>query len=87
MVHATDYQPIVSQLYRLELDNILWCYVLYHERTDILWECHNGVAGGHIGGNDTAGKILQLGLQWPTVLLGICLGLQCMPESGKPISS
>jgi hypothetical protein len=49
MVHAMDYQLIVGQLYKLGLDNILQCCVLDHERPDILWECHSGVAGGHIG--------------------------------------
>jgi hypothetical protein len=67
MVHATDYQLIVGQLYKLGLDNILRCCVLDHERPDILWECHSGVVGGHIGGKETTRKILQEGLWWPTV--------------------
>lgn len=38
-----------------------------HDRPDILWECHSGVAGGHVGGKATAIKVLQAGLWWPTV--------------------
>jgi hypothetical protein len=41
--------------------------VLDHEILDILWECHSGVAGGHVGGKDTTRKILQAGLWWPTM--------------------
>ena len=64
VVHATDYQLIVRQLYKLGLDNILRRCVLNHERQDILWECHNGFAGGHVGGKATAQKVLQVGLWW-----------------------
>ena len=38
-----------------------------HEREDILWECHCGVAGGHVGAKPTTRKILKAGLWWPTV--------------------
>lgn len=38
-----------------------------HEREDILWECHYGVAGGHISAKPTTENILQAGLWWPTV--------------------
>jgi hypothetical protein len=40
---------------------------LDHERPDILWECHSGVVGGHVGGKETTRKILQEGLWWPTM--------------------
>ena len=53
VVRATDYQLIAGQLYKLGLDGILRRCVLDHERQDILWECHNGVAGGHVGGKAT----------------------------------
>jgi hypothetical protein len=46
---AKDYQLIVGQLYKLGLDSILRHCVLDHERPDILWECHSGVVGGHVG--------------------------------------
>ena len=49
------------------LDEILQRCVLDHEREAILWECHNGVAGGHVGSKTTARKLLQAGLWWPMV--------------------
>jgi transposase InsO family protein len=58
---------IAGQLYKLGLDSILRRCVLDHERQDILWECHNGVAGGHVGGKATAQKVLQAGLWWETL--------------------
>jgi hypothetical protein len=67
VVRAADYQLIASQLYKLGLDNILRRCVLDHERPNILWECHNGVSGGHVGSKDIARKILQAGLWWPTL--------------------
>ena len=67
MVHVADYQLIVGQLYKLGLDRILRHCVLNHERPNILWECHSGVAGGHVRGKTTARNILQARLWWPTV--------------------
>lgn len=64
---ATKYQMIVGQLHNMGLDHILRRYFMDHEREDILWECHNGVAGGHVGAKPTARKMLQAGLWWPTV--------------------
>lgn len=48
-------------------DVILKVSIKDHERNDILWECHHGVAGGHYGGKAKTHKILQVGLWWPTV--------------------
>jgi hypothetical protein len=67
VVRATHCQLIVVQLYKLGLENILRRCVLNHERQDILWECHSGVAGGHVGGKATAQKVLQVGLWWDTL--------------------
>ena len=64
---ATDYQITTCQLYNMGLDQVLRRCVLDHERPYILWECHNRVVGGHVGGNSTTRKILQVGLWWPTV--------------------
>jgi hypothetical protein len=50
---------IVGQLYKLGLDNILRRCVLDHERPEILWECHSGVVGGHVGGKATAQKYFK----------------------------
>ena len=54
VVRAADYQLIVGKLYKLGLDSILRIWVLDHERQYILWECHSGVAGGHVGEKATA---------------------------------
>jgi hypothetical protein len=51
----------------LGLEKILRICVLDHERYDILWECHNGVAGGHVGGKATIIKVLQAWLWWTTM--------------------
>jgi hypothetical protein len=56
VVREADYQLIVGKLYKLGLDSILRRCVLDHERQDILWECHSGVAGGHVGGKATMQK-------------------------------
>jgi hypothetical protein len=67
VVRAANYQFIVGKLYKLGLDSILGRCVLDHERQDILWECHNGVAGGHVGGKATVQKVLQDGFLWATL--------------------
>jgi hypothetical protein len=67
VVRAVDYEFIEGKLYKLGLDNILRRCVLDQERQYILWECHNGVAGGHVGGNATTQKFLQDGLWWATL--------------------
>jgi hypothetical protein len=67
VVHAVNYQLIVDQLYKLGLDSIFRHCVLHHEIPDILWECHSGVVGGHVGGKATSKNILQAGLWWNMV--------------------
>jgi hypothetical protein len=67
VVRETDYQLIAGKLYKLGLDSILRRCVLDQERQDILLECHNGVAGGHVGGKATTKKVLQVGLWWDTL--------------------
>jgi hypothetical protein len=54
VVSAADYQLITGQLYKLGLENILRRYIINHERPKILWECHSGFVGGHVGGKETA---------------------------------
>jgi hypothetical protein len=53
VVREMDYQLIAGKLYKLGLDSILRMCVLDHERQDILWECHSGFVGGHVGGKAT----------------------------------
>jgi hypothetical protein len=67
VVREEEYQLITRKLYNLGLDTILMRCVLYHEIKDILWECHNGVAGGHVEGKAIAQKVLYDGLLWATL--------------------
>jgi hypothetical protein len=67
VVREMEYQLITGQLYKLGQDSILRICVLDHETQDILWECHSGVAGGHVGGKATTQKVLQYGLWWATL--------------------
>lgn len=67
VVHAAEYQLIAGQLYKLGLDEVLRKCILDHEHEAIMWECHSGVAGGHVGAKSTARKVLQFGLWWPMV--------------------
>jgi hypothetical protein len=64
---AEYYQLIARKLYKLGLDNILRRCVLDHERQDILWECHSGIARGHVGGKEITQKVLLEGLWWETL--------------------
>jgi hypothetical protein len=56
---SENYQLIAWKLYKFGLDFILIRRVLDYERHDILWECHSGVARGHVGGKATTQKVLQ----------------------------
>jgi hypothetical protein len=67
VVRAVDYQFIAGQLYKLGLDSILRRCILDHERQEILWQCHSGVMGGHVGGKAITQKVLQVGLWWATL--------------------
>jgi hypothetical protein len=67
VVREADYQLIVGQFYKLGLDSILRICILDHERQDTLWECHNEVAGGHVGGKPPMQKVLQARIWWETL--------------------
>jgi hypothetical protein len=67
VVHAADYQLIAGHLYKMGTDSILRRYMLEHERTRILVEAHEGLAGGHYAGKSIAQKVLRVGLWWPTI--------------------
>lgn len=69
MVIWTEYyQFIAGQLYKLGCDQVLCRCALNHETQDVLWECHSGVVGFHVGRKATSRKVLQAGLWWPMVL-------------------
>jgi hypothetical protein len=67
VVKEIDYQLIVGKLYKLGLDDILRRCVLDHERQDILWECHNRFARGHVGGKATMQEFFQARLWWTSL--------------------
>jgi len=67
VVCAANFQLIAGQLYKLGLDEILRRYVLEHERSIILVESHDGLAGGHYVEKATVRKILRAGLWSPTL--------------------
>ena len=67
VVRAVNYQLIAGKLCKLGLDSILMRCVLDHERKDILWESHNGVVRGHVGGKATEQNVLQDGIWWATL--------------------
>jgi hypothetical protein len=64
VVREAKYHLIARKLYKLGLDSILKRCVLDHEIHDIMWECHNGVVRGHVGGKATTRKFLQARLRW-----------------------
>jgi hypothetical protein len=67
VVHAAYFSLIVGQLYNMGPDEILRRCVMEAERTLILAEAHEGIAGGHYAGKETTQKVLRVGLWWPTL--------------------
>jgi hypothetical protein len=67
VVCAADFSLIVGQLYKMGPDEILRRCVMEAERPLILAEAHEGIAGGHYAGKETAQKVLRAGLWWPTL--------------------
>ena len=89
-IKATPYTLINGFLYKMGLDEVLrWC-VLEHERENIMYEAHYGLAGGHFRPDTTAKKIQQSGLWWPTLhkycqnFVSKCDGCQHL---GRPLPS
>ncbi|XP_059068626.1 transposon Tf2-1 polyprotein [Cryptomeria japonica] len=64
---STMFQLIQGLLYKLGPDGILRRCVLEEEIPRVLRESHEGLAGGHMGPDTTAQKILLAGLWWPTL--------------------
>lgn len=59
---STTFQLIQGLLYKLGSDGILRRCVLEEEILRVLRESHEGLAGGHMGLDTTAWKILLAGL-------------------------
>jgi hypothetical protein len=54
VVHATDFSLIVGQLYKMGHDEILRICVMEEERPMFLAKDHEGIAGVHYVGKETA---------------------------------
>jgi hypothetical protein len=67
VVWAAHYQLIAGHLYKMGTYSILRRCVLEHERSRILAEAHEGIAGGHYACKDTTHKVLHIGLWWMIV--------------------
>jgi hypothetical protein len=65
VVHATNFSLIARQLYKMGPDEILKRCVMEAEKSLILAEAHEGIAGGHYIGKETTQKVLTYGLWWP----------------------
>ena len=71
----------------MRADEVLWRYVLDHERHAILAEAHDRVAGGHYAGKAMTQKILRAGLWWPTlhsVTHDYCKACDTCQRIGRP---
>jgi len=64
---ARPYQLIAGQMYVRGKDDIIRRCALPHEVDSILFQAHDGIAGGHFASELTARKVLQAGLWWPTL--------------------
>jgi hypothetical protein len=62
VVHATYFQLIAGQLYKMGLDDILRRCVMESERPFILAEAHEDITRGHYAGKETTQKVLKAGL-------------------------
>eukprot|EP00253_Pinus_taeda_P005222 PITA_05222 len=64
---SNQYHLANDTLYRKNYDGV-WLRCLEKDDADhALKEMHDGLAGGHYGGETTAHKILRAGYYWPTV--------------------
>jgi hypothetical protein len=67
VVHASDFQLIAGQLYKIRPGEILRRCVMEEEIPLILAEAHEGIAGGHYAGKETTQKVLRASLWWSTL--------------------
>jgi hypothetical protein len=66
---SVDYQLIVGQVYKLGTDGILCRCALEHEHDPILYESHEGIAGGHNAGKAIREKFLCARIWWPSLFV------------------
>jgi hypothetical protein len=66
-IKSTQYQLINNVLFRKNYDSMLLRCLEKQEADKVLFDLHDGPAGGHFGGDTTAHKILRAGYYWPTL--------------------
>lgn len=69
---ARQYQIINNVLFRINCVSVLLRCLEKYETKKVLQELHDGLPGGHFGGNTTAHKILHAGYYWPTLFKDAC---------------
>ena len=67
VVKAKNYTWEVGALYKLGRDGLLRRCVASAKRVALLEEAHKYVAGGHMAGEVTTIKVLQVGYWWETL--------------------
>jgi hypothetical protein len=67
VTQSVNYRLIVGNLDKVSLDGILHRCVLEHECKMVLYEVHEGNAGGHNAGNTTVWKVLCTCLWWSSM--------------------
>ena len=88
IIWSRTFQLINGLLYKMGPDHILRRCVLEEEVPRVLKEAHEGPAGGHMGPDTTARKILLAGLWWPTVYTDTrewVVGCDTCQRAGKPL--
>ena len=66
------YHLIGDQIYIHGKDDIIRRCALPHEVDNILFQAHDGIAGGYFASELTTRKVLQAGLWWPTIFNDTC---------------
>ncbi|XP_075074440.1 uncharacterized protein LOC142162037 [Nicotiana tabacum] len=54
-------------LFKLCVDGVIRRCVPEGEMASILSHCHDGLTGGHYGGNRTTANVMEVGFYWPTL--------------------
>jgi hypothetical protein len=66
-IKATQYQLINNVLFKKNYDSMLLRCLEKQEADKVLFDIHNGLAGGHFEGDTTTHKILHAGYYWMTL--------------------
>jgi hypothetical protein len=66
-IKYTQYQLINNVIFRNNYDSMLLQCLEKQEVDNVLFDLHEGPAGGHFGGDTTTHKILRAGYYWSTL--------------------